>query len=130
MLYEYRSDSREAMEIMEQHFREILDCYQKKGHQITVTVMGDRPCSGQVDQTQEEILMHRAAETIKRYYDLDPTFRSGSTDCNIPLSQGIPAVCVGCVQGEGAHTREEYVLIDSLLPGLKVAAELIMHHFE
>jgi acetylornithine deacetylase/succinyl-diaminopimelate desuccinylase-like protein len=31
--------------------------------------------------------------------------------------------------GAGAHTREEYVEIDSLLPGLKVAAELILHHF-
>jgi acetylornithine deacetylase/succinyl-diaminopimelate desuccinylase-like protein len=42
---------------------------------------------------------------------------------------GIPAICPGCVMGAGAHTREEYVEIDSLLPGLKVAAELILHHF-
>ena len=47
----------------------------------------------------------------------------------MPLSMGIPAICPGCVLGAGAHTREEYVEIDSLLPGLKVAAELILYHF-
>ena len=57
------------------------------------------------------------------------TFTSGSTDCNIPLSMGIPAVCVGCYNGAGAHTREEYVEIDSLLPGLKLAFDLILYHF-
>ena len=45
------------------------------------------------------------------------------------LSMGIPAICPGCVIGSGAHTREEYVEIDSLLPGLKMALQLILHHF-
>lgn len=129
MLYEYRSDSREAMEIMESSFQQVLDYYRSQGHQISVTTVGDRPCSGQIDQEKEQILMDRAAGAIKLHYGFDPDFRSGSTDCNIPLSQGVPAVCVGCVEGEGAHTREEYVDIPSLLPGLKVAFSLILHHF-
>ena len=56
-------------------------------------------------------------------------FKSSSTDCNIPLSMGIPAVCVGCVRGGGAHTREDFVEIDSLAPGLGVAFEMILSHF-
>jgi len=47
----------------------------------------------------------------------------------MPLSMGIPAVCVGCRGGAGVHTRDEYVLIDTLAPGLKVAAQLILYHF-
>ena len=129
MLYEYRSDSREAMDIMEDHFQNILADYRSNEYSVSVTLMGDRPCSGKIDQAQEVNLMTRAADAIKQYYGYDPVFRSGSTDCNIPLSQGIPAVCVGCVEGEGAHTREEYVEIPSLLPGLKVAFSLILHHF-
>ena len=68
-------------------------------------------------------------DAINDYFGFDGSTHSGSTDCNIPLSMGIPAICPGCVMGAGAHTREEYVEIDSLLPGLKVAAELILHHF-
>jgi len=42
---------------------------------------------------------------------------------------GIPAICYGCYAGGGAHTREEYVEIDSLLPGLQLAFDQILYHF-
>ena len=74
--------------------------------------------------------MERTQNAVKLYYDFDASFHPGSTDCNIPLSVGIPAICVGCVDGRGAHTREEYVEIPSLHPGLKLAFDLILHHFK
>ena len=54
---------------------------------------------------------------------------AGSTDCNIPLSLGIPAVCVGVVAGAGAHTREEYVCIDSFVKGYRCAFACILPYF-
>ena len=129
MLYEFRSDEREALEIMQTHLDAAIAFYRTKGIQVTVTLMGDRPCSGDVDQVREEAMMARAAQAVKRHYGYDADFRCGSTDCNIPLSMGIPAVCVGCAEGAGAHTREEYVETGSLLPGLKLALELIAYHF-
>ena len=72
----------------------------------------------------------RYIEAQIHYAGGEMTFHAGSTDCNIPLSMGIPAICVGCYKGRGAHTREEYVEIDSLLSGLKIAFELLLHHFE
>ena len=36
---------------------------------------------------------------------------------------------VSCYLGDGAHTREEYVRVDSLLPGLRLCFELILHAF-
>ena len=64
-----------------------------------------------------------------RHYGRELEFAGGSTDCNIPLSRGVPALCLGCYRGRGAHTREEYVEIDSLFPGSHVAFEMILHHF-
>ena len=89
-------------------------------------MVGDRPCGLDVNNFA---LAQRAAMAVERHYGFSPALTSGSTDCNVPLSMGIPAICPGCALGAGAHTREEYVEIDSLLPGLKVAAELILHHF-
>ncbi|MBR2948501.1 MAG: M20/M25/M40 family metallo-hydrolase [Lachnospiraceae bacterium] len=129
MLYEFRSDVKESLAVMEQHFNAAIDFYRTKGIQVTVTKVGDRPCSGSVDPAKEQALMERCAAAIKNHFGNDVTYTSGSTDCNIPLSLGIPAVCTGCVNGAGAHTREEYVEIDSLQPGLFVAYELILHHF-
>ena len=129
MLYEFRSDEREALEIMENHFRRAVEDFRSQGIDIDVDLVGNRPCSGDVDPDRLLKLMDRAVEAARRQYGHGLVFRSGSTDCNIPLSLGIPAVCAGCYRGGGAHTREEYVYIDSLLPGLKFAADLILHHF-
>ena len=129
MLYEFRSDERESLEIMEQHFMAAIDFYRAKGITVTVTLVGDRPCAGNVSREKMEEMMDRANEAAQRHYGHGFTFGAGSTDCNIPLAMGIPAICVGCYRGRGAHTRQEYVEIDSLLPGLKYASDLILHHF-
>ena len=126
MLYEFRSDEREGLAFMQAQFEAIVEEFRASGVQIEVEVVGDRPCGLDVDNSA---LARRAALAVETHYGLSPAFTSGSTDCNVPLSMGIPAICPGCVMGSGAHTREEYVEIDSLLPGLKVAFELILHHF-
>ena len=126
MLYEFRSDEREGLAFMQAQFETIVEQFRASGVQIEEEVVGDRPCGLDVDNSA---LARRAALAVEKHYGLSPAFTSGSTDCNVPLSMGIPAICPGCVMGAGAHTREEYVQIDSLLPGLKVAFELIAHHF-
>lgn len=129
MLYEFRSDERESLEIMERHLNAAVEFYRAKGVKVTVTQVGDRPCSGEVDQGKMAEMMARANAANLRHYGKELRFGRGSTDCNIPLSMGIPAICVGCYNGAGSHTREEWVEIDSLLPGLKFAFDMILHHF-
>ena len=128
MLYEFRSDEKESLEIMEEKFNVVVESYREKGIDVHVTVVGERPCSAQVDEIVQGEMAERVIAAISRYFGWEPTASKASTDCNIPLSMGIPAVCTGCILGQGAHTREEYVEIDSLLPGLKVAFELILYY--
>ena len=129
MLYEFRSNSRESMDIMQKHLDAAIEFYRAKGVAVTVTPVGDRPCQGDVDEDGMKKLMDRAAEATRRYFDREIRFSNGSTDCNIPLSMGIPAICVGCYDGAGAHTREEYIIIDSLPAGLKFAFDMMLFHF-
>jgi len=129
MLYEYRSDDRESLEIMRKHLEAALDFYRTKGIQVKCTLLGERPCGAEVDPEKFDALKQRAVEATARYFGKEPVFKSGSTDCNIPLSMGIPAICPGCIISYGAHTREEYAQIDSLQPGTCLAFELILHHF-
>lgn len=128
MLYEFRSDEKESLEIMEEKFNAVVKSYREKGIDVHVTVVGERPCSAQVDELVQGEMAERVIAAISRYFGWEPKASKASTDCNIPLSMGIPAVCTGCILGQGAHTREEYVEIDSLLPGLKVAFELILYY--
>lgn len=129
MLYEFRSDERESLAVMERHLNAAVEFYRSKGIYVTVTQVGDRPCAGEVHEGKQAALMERASCASKRYYGREITFQPGSTDCNISLASGIPSICVGCYFGSGSHTREEYVQIDSLYPGLQFAFDLILYHF-
>ena len=96
---------------------------------ITATVVGDRPCGGEVDWQRMTDMMSRSDDASQRYLGRAMQFKPGSTDCNIPLSLGIPSVCVGCCDGDGCHTREEYLELSGVYPGLCIAFDLILYHF-
>ena len=129
MLYEFRSDEREALSIMQAHLDEIVTSFGAQGITAHVTLVGDRPCAAPVDEAKMSAMIQRAEEAAQRWYGHGITCRSGSTDCNIPLSMGIPSLSLGCYRGDGAHTREEYVEASSLHAGLRFAYDLILHHF-
>jgi tripeptide aminopeptidase len=44
---------------------------------------------------------------------------TGSTDANIPLSKGYPALVLGFTRGGGAHTVAEFIETDQLQDGLE-----------
>ena len=129
MLYEFRSDEAESLAIMQKHLEAAVEFYRTKGITVKVNKVGDRPCSAPVDEGVMEELRARASAVSLRHYGAPVEFRPGSTDCNIPLSMGVPAICVGTYEGALCHTREEYVEIDSLLPGHHMALDLMLHHF-
>lgn len=126
-MYEYRSERMEGLEMMAVRTRQILDDYHNRPDlQVEVLLIGDRPSMGPVDAGKMAALQSKAERIIEKYTGVKPEFGSGSTDCNIPLSMGIPAICFGTYLGGGQHTREEYVCIDSLVPGLACAMEMVM----
>ena len=129
MLYEFRSDEREALAIMQSYLDDVLASFRGQGINMTVTLVGDRPCAAPVDEEKMAATIRRAEAAAQRRYGHGLSLRSGSTDCNIPLSMGIPSLSLGCYRGSGAHTREEYVEVSSLHAGLEYAYDLILYHF-
>jgi acetylornithine deacetylase/succinyl-diaminopimelate desuccinylase-like protein len=129
MLYEFRSDCGEDLLVMEKHLEALLAAWKAKDIGVESVLVGERPCSGEVDPARQKALLKRGEEAIKRYAGRDPAFGSGSTDCNIPLSMGIPGMTLGCYIGEGAHTYEEWVDIESLKAGYRIAFDLMLDKF-
>ena len=130
MLYEFRSDSEEDLRIMDEHFHKAIEYYSTKGIRINVKLLGERPCGAAVDPARQAALTKRCQDMMSRYNGgIHPEEKAGSTDCNIPLSLGIPSVCFGCYTGQGAHTREEFVERKSLLPGLSLGLDWISSYF-
>lgn len=86
---------------------------ERRGVTIHMTQVGHRP-AGRIPRTASIV---RWAEQALRYIDCAQiTYIAGSTDANIPLSQGVAAVCVGLTVSGNAHRLDEYI-DPSYLPG-------------
>ena len=126
MLCEYRSDNKDCLSIMKSKFDAIFNDATKRGLDISVKLLGERPCMGEVDYSKIERLKQICGAIIEDVTGIAPDTHSSSTDCNIPLSLGIPALCVGVYIGGGAHTREEWIKKDSLPLGLEVGIKVVL----
>ena len=133
MLFEYRSDDFECLSYMKQRFDAVIEYISglrsADGVQIKVELVGERPCGKGVDAAKQTALENRCREVYKRICNNDLTTESGSTDCNIPLSMGIPSICIGVGDGKGTHTREERLDLSTIEKGSNAAYEVIMGYF-
>jgi di/tripeptidase len=111
----------------EKTIREVRNDYPKA--QIDVKMIGDRPCGGNVDKDKLSKMCDDVICVYEKYSSMPPRKTMGSTDCNIPMSLGIPAICVGNFIRNGAHTREEKVLKSSLVTGLKITTHILLSYF-
>ena len=82
--------------------------------------------TGSKELAKLQEITDRARSIQSKHFGVDVIEKSGSTDCNIPHSKGIPAVALAAYDGAGTHTREEWVVRESFKPGLRVAMELML----
>ena len=117
-----RSEEAAALEQTIADALEIVQNYQtpewlRQDVTVEATVIGDRP-SGGIDAGHPLVQAAMAAlhDVGRPEY---PDLRISSTDANIPLSRGIPAVCVGITEGGGAHRLEEWMQKQPLGQGMR-----------
>lgn len=73
--------------------------------EFTIKKIGDRPAALLGDDSP----LLDALRAVDRHLGLNTGLRLGSTDANIPLSRGVPAVALGAGgEGGGAHTLAEW----------------------
>lgn len=131
MLCEYRSDHEECLAKMKTRFEEIFaDAGAREGVELSVRMIGERPCMGEVDLNAIDRLTDLYRKVVWDVSETEITRESSSTDCNIPLSLGIPALCVGVFKGEGWHTREEWIEKASLITGSEVGIQYVLSLFD
>lgn len=126
MTYEYRSDDHACLEQMREQFLALVEEMDAAETRLTMEPLGERPCGNAVPPSAQERLLNRCAAAVEEITGKAPVFCSASTDANIPLSQGVPATTFGLYLGAGSHTREEYIEIGSLKPGLRIALSVMM----
>ena len=93
----------------------LIQAANRQGVTLEAEVIGQRP----VGEMGVNHPLVKLAEDCLREQGLEPALISGSTDANVPLSRGYPAIVLGVTTGGGAHTKHEYVNTAPIAQGLE-----------
>ena len=92
---------------------------------LDLKLVGDRP-SG---ETPRDALLVRTAAAAIQAVGMKPTYSASSTDSNVPISLGIPAITVDSGgRGGRAHALDEWIDVEktSSLRGIQCALLLLL----
>jgi tripeptide aminopeptidase len=84
--------------------------------------LGERP-AGVV--AADSPIVQIAASTLVAL-GLEPSFDASSTDANVPIAAGIPAVCVGLTTGGNVHRVDEFIDLEPVPNGITQLALLTL----
>ncbi len=116
MLLDMRSVSIEELASLESRVLGLFSGVERNCNvRIERQLVGDRPAGSKTDTTW-------MVQTIRRVHDalgIRTEINASSTNANIPLSQGIPAVVIGTYTGKGTHRLEEWIDERSVILGMK-----------
>lgn len=87
-----------------------------------IEILGERP-AGQTPETEPIV---QTGLQVLRDLGMDPYTDASSTDANVPISKGIPAICIGVTRGEGAHRMEETIEIEPIALGIAQLLKMVV----
>lgn len=116
-----RSESPEALEALGRSLYDLVAGANRPGVQVTASVVGRRPAGGISSDHPLVVLTKRCLEA----QGVRAIPAAGSTDASLPLSLGLPAVCVGITTGGGAHTIGEFIHTQPVAQGLAALVMLV-----
>ena len=120
-LLDLRSEQQSELDQVVARVRAALAALPAGGATLTVEEVGSRE-AGDIDVGQP---LPRAAAAALEAVGADVVWGSGSTDANVPLGRGIPAVCIGITDGGNAHRLDEYIDTGNVGRGMEALARLV-----
>lgn len=114
-----RSTSADALAELVEEVDRVLAMPAPDGVEVRVDVVGDRP-AGELPGDRGLVPI---ATSVLRELGFEVAYDASSTDANIPISRGIPAICIGLTTGGNVHRVDEYIDISPLAKGF---AQLVL----
>lgn len=121
-----RSESTSGLSKLSRQAERLVETASKIGVRFDMQVIGQRP-AGEISGDHPFI---KLAETCLLEQGVQPYLTVGSTDANIPLSLGYPALVLGLTRGGGAHTQNEFIETAPLERGLRQLVNFVKRVWE
>ncbi|MEW5940630.1 MAG: M20/M25/M40 family metallo-hydrolase, partial [Chloroflexota bacterium] len=125
MELDLRSEDSSVLANLVARVDELIESASRPGVKAEAESIGRRP-GGMIPASHP--LVQSALEAV-RAQGVEPSLIGGSTDANVPLSQGYPAIVMGITTGGGAHTLQEYLDVEAVGRGLEAVAEVVIGYW-
>jgi acetylornithine deacetylase/succinyl-diaminopimelate desuccinylase-like protein len=116
-----RSEEPKALLKLIHQVEKILKDADHEGARVMAEIIGARP-AGEIPTDHPLVRLGLQCLTGQ---GLEALLTAGSTDANIPLSRGIPAVVMGISTGGGAHTLNEFVDVEPIGRGMESVVRFV-----
>lgn len=121
-----RSESPQSLMDLVGKVDALIQSANKPGVQVWAESIGRRPAGA---LPADHPLIQLALE-CSHAQGVETSLIGGSTDANIPLSRGLPAVVMGVTTGGGAHTVGEYMDVEPVGRGMEALVNFVEGIFE
>ena len=116
LLLDMRSIDPRSLADLERRVLAILERQAKEGEgQVKLDLVGDRP-AGSIPADHPVV---RTCKAIHAALGVTTFSEASSTDANVPLSLGIPGVCLSITEGANEHRLDEYIETGAIATGVK-----------
>ena len=116
-----RSESVQVLTEMTGAVEQLIETASRPGVLIEAEVIGRRPAG---ELSVGHPLVRLAGECLKEQ-GIEPKLMIGSTDANVPLSRGFPAIVLGVTNGARAHTTGEFINTGPVKRGMQQLVQFV-----
>lgn len=121
-----RSENQSALAEISRRVEKLVETAARPGVSLELQVIGQRPAG---ELSSQHPLIHLAQACLAEQ-GLEAVLTAGSTDANLPLSLGYPALVLGLTRGGGAHTLQEYIETAPVTQGLEQLVRFVSRAWE
>jgi acetylornithine deacetylase/succinyl-diaminopimelate desuccinylase-like protein len=121
-----RSEGQEALAELIARAEKLIQQANRHDVRVDAEVIGQRP-AGEISPHHPLV---KLAEDCLRELGIEPVLTVGSTDANIPLSKGYPAIVLGISTGASAHTIHEYINTEPVPQGMEQLLKFVEQVWE
>lgn len=121
-----RSENQSVLKALARSVIDLVQSVKRTGVEVSFERIGLRP-AGELPHSHPLV---RLAQRCLLEQGIQPNLTIGSTDANIPLSHGLPAICLGVTNGTSAHTEGEYIFTEPVAAGLAQLVAMVVGVFE
>ena len=120
-----RSEGQESLGMLVSAADKLIQRANRSGVSVEAEVIGQRP-AGELDPAHPLLTL---AKDCLHEQGLDAILTTGSTDANIPLSRGYPALVLGISTGGNAHTVREFIHTAPVEQGMEQLVSFVERAF-